>query len=84
MTGSLLLLSISQFLISATALNPFDCAARESFHQSTKLAMLEGGDLFDSERRCAMRDEFASRSFLAVTVAGLFLLCSGLVAITFT
>jgi hypothetical protein len=31
-----------------------------------------------------MRDEFASRSFLAVTVAGLVLLCSGLVAITFT
>jgi hypothetical protein len=31
-----------------------------------------------------MRDEFASRGFLAVTVAGLFLLCSGLVALTFT
>jgi len=31
-----------------------------------------------------MRDEFASKSFLAVTVAGLVLLCSGLVAITFT
>jgi hypothetical protein len=35
-------------------------------------------------RRCAMRDEFASYSFLAVTVAGLVLLCSGLVAIAFT
>jgi hypothetical protein len=31
-----------------------------------------------------MRDEFASYSFLAVTVAGLILLCSGLLAIAFT
>ncbi len=34
-----------------------------------------------------MRDEFASNSFLAVTVAGvagLVLLCSGLLAIAFT
>jgi hypothetical protein len=31
-----------------------------------------------------MRDEFASKSFLAVTVAGLVLLGSGLVAIAFT
>ncbi len=31
-----------------------------------------------------MRDEFASYSFLAVTVAGLVLLCSGLLAIAFT
>jgi hypothetical protein len=31
-----------------------------------------------------MRDEFASNSFLAVTVAGLVLLCSGLIAIAFT
>jgi hypothetical protein len=31
-----------------------------------------------------MRDEFASYGFLAVTVAGLVLLCSGLVAIAFT
>jgi len=30
-----------------------------------------------------MRDEFASYSFLAVTVAGLVLLCSGLVALVF-
>jgi hypothetical protein len=29
-----------------------------------------------------MRDEFASNSFLAVTIAGLVLLCSGLVAFT--
>jgi hypothetical protein len=28
-----------------------------------------------------MRDEFASKSFLAVTVAGLVLLCSGLAAL---
>jgi hypothetical protein len=28
-----------------------------------------------------MRDEFASYGFLAVTVAGLVLLCSGLVAL---
>jgi hypothetical protein len=44
----------------------------------------QGGDQYSSERRCTMRDEFASYSFLAVTVAGLVLLCSGLVAITFT
>jgi hypothetical protein len=31
-----------------------------------------------------MRDEFASKCFLAVTVAGLALLCSGLVALAFT
>jgi hypothetical protein len=31
-----------------------------------------------------MRDEFASYSFLAVTVAGPVLLCSGLVALVFS
>jgi len=31
-----------------------------------------------------MRDEFASTGFLAVTVAGLVLLCSGFVAFAFT
>jgi hypothetical protein len=31
-----------------------------------------------------MRDEFASRSFLAVTVTGVVLLCSGLVAFALT
>jgi hypothetical protein len=31
-----------------------------------------------------MRDEFASYSFLAVTVAGVVLLCSGLVALVFS
>ena len=31
-----------------------------------------------------MREEFASNSFLAVTVAGLVLLCSGLVALAMT
>jgi len=30
-----------------------------------------------------MRDEFASYGFLAVAVAGLVLLCSGLVALVF-
>jgi hypothetical protein len=30
-----------------------------------------------------MREEFASYSFLAVTVASLMLLCSGLLALTF-
>jgi hypothetical protein len=30
------------------------------------------------------REEFASHGFLAVTVAGLFFLCSGLLAIAFT
>jgi hypothetical protein len=36
------------------------------------------------DRWCTMREEFASNSFLAVTVAGLVLLCSGLVAFAFT
>jgi hypothetical protein len=36
------------------------------------------------ERWCTMRDEFASTGFLAVTVAGLVLLCSGFVAFAFT
>jgi hypothetical protein len=31
-----------------------------------------------------MRDEFASFSFLAVTVAGLILLCSGLLTLAFS
>jgi hypothetical protein len=31
-----------------------------------------------------MREEFASYSFLGVTVAGLVLLCSGLLSIVFT
>jgi hypothetical protein len=31
-----------------------------------------------------MREEFASYSFLAVTVGGLALLCSGLLAFAFT
>jgi len=31
-----------------------------------------------------MRDEFASYGFLAVTVAGLVLLCSGLLALAFS
>jgi hypothetical protein len=31
-----------------------------------------------------MREEFASYSFLAVTVAGLVLLCSGLLTIAFS
>jgi len=32
---------------------------------------------------CTMREEFTSNSFLAVTVASLVLLCSGLLAIAF-
>jgi hypothetical protein len=35
------------------------------------------------EWRCTMREEFASTTFLAVTVAGLVLLLSGLVAFAF-
>ena len=31
-----------------------------------------------------MRDEFASYSFLGVAVAGLVLLCSGLIALAFS
>lgn len=33
---------------------------------------------------CTMREDLAARSFLAVTVASLVLLCSGLLAITFS
>jgi hypothetical protein len=33
--------------------------------------------------RCTMRGEFASYSFLAVTVAGFALLCFGLLALAF-
>jgi hypothetical protein len=36
------------------------------------------------DRRWTMREEFASYSFLAVTVTGLVLLCSGLVALVIT
>jgi hypothetical protein len=53
--------------------NPFDAAAeRQSFCAGAY------------DRRYAMRDEFASKSFLAVTVTGLVLLCSGLMAFAFT
>jgi hypothetical protein len=31
-----------------------------------------------------MREEFASYSFLAITIAGIILLCSGLLALAFT
>jgi hypothetical protein len=31
-----------------------------------------------------MREEFASYSFLAITIAGIVLLCSGLLALAFT
>jgi len=31
-----------------------------------------------------MRDEFTSNSFLAVAVAGLFLLCSGVLVLAFS
>jgi len=36
------------------------------------------------DRRCTMREEFASYSFLAVTIAGIVMLCSGLVALVIT
>jgi hypothetical protein len=39
---------------------------------------------FPNGRWCIMSEEFASYSFLAVTVASLVLLCSGLLAIAFT
>jgi hypothetical protein len=53
---------------------PFDCARGH-------VVLFEHGA---RDRWCTMRDEFASYSFLAVTVAGLVLLCFGLVAIAFT
>jgi hypothetical protein len=52
----------------------FDCATARSFHSSK--GARSGG--------VVMREEFASYSFLAVTVAGLVLLCSGLVALAIT
>ena len=54
--------------------NPFDCAAGQSFASSGAYTI----------RWCAMREEFTSNSFLAVTIAGVVLLCSGLVALAFT
>jgi hypothetical protein len=39
---------------------------------------------FPSGSWCTMGEEFASYSFLAVTVTSLVLLCSGLLAIAFT
>jgi hypothetical protein len=40
--------------------------------------------LLVAKKQTTMRDEFASKSFLAVTIAGLVLLCLGLAAISFT
>jgi hypothetical protein len=54
--------------------NPFDCAAKH-------VVLFEQGRATGG---VTMREEFASNSFLAVTVAGLFLLCSGFVAFAFT
>jgi hypothetical protein len=54
----------------------FDCAAGQSFPSSRARGR--------TIRWCTMREEFASNSFLAVTVAGLVLLCSGLIAFAFT
>jgi hypothetical protein len=39
---------------------------------------------FPRDRWCTMREEFVSYSFLGVTVAGLVLLCSGLLSLAFT
>ena len=39
---------------------------------------------FPSGRWCNMREKFSSYCFLAVTVASLVLLCSGLLALTFS
>jgi hypothetical protein len=52
---------------------PFDCAKARSFSSARGAR----------DRWCTMRDEFASKSFLAAAVAGLVLLCSGLVAFAF-
>jgi hypothetical protein len=57
-------------------------AAATADGKRVKLILLAIG--FPSGRWCTMRDEFASYSFLAVTVGGLVLLCSGLLAIAFT
>ena len=51
----------------------FDCAPAQSFHSSR-----------GTRKVSTMRDEFASKGFLAVTVAGVVLLCSGLVAFALT
>jgi hypothetical protein len=49
--------------------------------------MVDGAQSFDSEPGALqvniMRDEFVSCAFLAVAVAGIALLCSGLLALTF-
>jgi hypothetical protein len=54
---------------------PFDCAKGQSFAANRACD------------RCTMRDEFASKSFLAVerilAVIGVVMLCSGLVAFAF-
>jgi hypothetical protein len=51
----------------------FDCAIGQSFLSTKGL----------SDRWCTMRDEFASKSFLVVTVAGVVLLFSGMVSFAF-
>jgi hypothetical protein len=56
------------------------------FRLVSRPASEEGRRLFDWARDswCTMREEFSSNSFLAVTVAGLVLLFSGLIAFAFT
>jgi hypothetical protein len=67
-----------QQCINPTAKSPrinecFDCAKLQSFLSVS-----------DARRGTTMRDEFASKSFLAVTIAGLVLLCSGFGMVVFT
>jgi hypothetical protein len=73
---------------------PFRAGVAAKHQLGSKLAVWERNSLTVQEdgrsilagardRWCTMRDEFASKSFLAVTVAGLVLLCSGLFALAF-
>ena len=48
------------------------------------VALNHPSDFDFRHRACTMREEFASKSFLAVTIAGLAPLCSGLISIAFT
>jgi hypothetical protein len=61
---------ITRLQNSAFRRNSFDCAAGT-------VVLFETG----RDRRCSMREELASYSFLAVTLSGVGLLCYGLVAL---
>jgi hypothetical protein len=79
--------AVKSLILLMAVIVPFRTGVALKHQHESKLGAAEGNPLTVRQdlrrahnRRCTMREEFASKGFLAVTVAGLVLLCSGLVA----